>query len=49
VYPLSTSGLNIKVYKMVKIYLESINMKFTFTPEINFDILMDDDPANILI
>ena len=23
-------------------------MKFTFTPEINFDILMDDDPANII-
>ena len=24
-------------------------MKFTFTPEINFDISMDDDPAYILI
>jgi hypothetical protein len=34
---------------MVNIYLESINMKFTFTAEINFSILMDDDPAYILI
>ena len=34
---------------MVKFYLESINRKFTFTPEINFSILMDDDPADILI
>jgi hypothetical protein len=34
---------------MVIFYLESINMKFTFTPEINFSILMDDGPANILI
>lgn len=34
---------------MVKFYLESINMKFTFTAEINFSILMDDDPANKLL
>jgi hypothetical protein len=34
---------------MVEFYLESINMKFTFTAEINFSILMDDDPANKLI
>ena len=30
-------------------YLESIDMKFTFVREINFENSMDDDPANILI
>jgi len=38
-----------KLIRNVIFYLESIEMKFTFTAEIKFKNFMDDDPANILM
>lgn len=45
----SHPGLTVPgVDKIVIYYLESKEMRFTFMPEIKFESLMDDDPANLL-